>query len=327
MRVLVTGGAGYIGSVTVELLLDLGHEVASLDNLSEGHREAIDPRALFQVGDVGAREDLDRLFSAFRPEAVLHLAASTLVSESMSDPGKYFRENLEKGHALLDAMRDHGVGRLVFSSTAAVYGEPERTPIREDDPLRPTNPYGESKLAFERLLRWYAEIHGLRFFALRYFNAAGATARCGEDHDPETHLIPRVIGVAQGRWPELEVFGADYPTRDGSCVRDYVHIRDLAEAHIRALELLADGIPGEALNLGNGEGYSVLEVVRAVEQVSGRRVPLRHAPRRPGDPATLVAAATRARERLGWRPHHPELESIVESAWRWHEAHPAGYAS
>lgn len=325
MRILVTGGAGYIGSVTVEHLLEQGHEVAAIDNLTTGHRAAVDPRAVFHQADIGDAADLEHIVRAFRPDAVMHLAASALVSESMEKPGKYFHENAEKGRVLLEAMVAHGTKIIVFSSTAAVYGEPRRHPIREEDPLEPTNPYGESKLAFERMLSWYDRIHGIRTCALRYFNAAGCTARFGEDHEPETHLIPRVLGVAQGRWPDVEVFGADYDTRDGSCVRDYVHVADLADAHRQAIERLADGPTLGAINLGNGQGYSVLEVIRTAEEVTARPIPHRLSPRRAGDPATLVASSDRAREALGWTAANPGLAGILESAWRWHTAHPHGY--
>ena len=327
MRILVTGGAGYIGSVTTETLLDGGHEVCVVDNLFCGHRDAVDARAAFRQVDIGDGAALDAVFAEFNPDAVMHLAGRTLVSESMRDPGRYFHANVEKGRVLLETMRTRGVTRIVFSSTAAVYGEPVRTPIVEEDPLAPTNPYGESKLAFEKLLRWFRDIHGTRFFALRYFNAAGATERFGEDHEPETHLLPLVFRAALGKSGGIEVYGTDYATRDGSCVRDYVHIVDLAQAHLLAIERLGAGDAGGTLNLGNGEGYSVMEVIREVGRVAGRAVPVRHGARRPGDPATLVASSKMARERLGWKPRHPELASIVESAWRWHRAHPDGYGS
>lgn len=325
MKILVTGGAGYIGSVTTETLLDGGHEVCVVDDLSAGHREAVDERARFHHVNIGDAAALDAVMAGFRPDAVMHLAGSTLVSESMRDPGKYFRNNVESGRVLLETMRARGVTRIVFSSTAATYGEPVRTPIREDDPLAPTNPYGESKLAFEKLLRWFRDIHGFRFYSLRYFNAAGATKRFGEDHEPETHLLPLVFRAALGQADAITVFGTDYPTRDGSCVRDYVHIVDLAQAHLLAIERLGAGDEGDICNLGNGEGYSVREVIRAVERAAGRSVPVKEGPRRPGDPATLVASSDRARERLGWSPAHPDLDSIVASAWHWHQAHPRGY--
>jgi len=327
MRVLVTGGAGYIGSITVEYLLDNGHEVAAIDNLTTGHRAAVDPRAAFHEADIGDATALRKVFTTFQPAAVMHLAASALVSESMKNPGKYFHENVEKGRVLLEAMVTHDVVPIVFSSTAAVYGEPRQTPIREGDPLDPTNAYGESKLMFERMLAWYNRIHGLRFCALRYFNAAGCGERYGEQHDPEPHLIPRVLGVAQGRWEDLQIFGGDYDTRDGSCVRDYVHVIDLADAHLRALERVAQGAELGAINLGNGQGYSVIEVTRTSEEVIGRKIAQRTSPRRPGDPATLVASSELARERLGWEPRYPDLAGIVASAWRWHQAHPDGYGS
>jgi UDP-glucose 4-epimerase len=321
MNVLVTGGAGYIGSVCVEQLCDAGHTVTVLDNLTEGHRSAVDPRARFVAGCLSDREAVLATLQNSGAEAVLHFAAHALVGESMTNPGKYFRNNVAAGVNLLDAAVAVGVRKFVFSSTCATYGPPERVPMTEDLPQRPINPYGESKLMFEKMLSWYRAIHGLEFVAFRYFNAAGATARCGEHHRVETHLIPNVLKVALGQAPHCEIFGTDYPTPDGTCIRDYIHIADLADAHIRALE------PGRSgfYNLGNGAGYSVREVIAACERVSGRPIPAIEKPRRPGDPPRLVADAEKARRDLGWQPRIPRIDDIVASAWTWHQAHPAGY--
>jgi len=321
MRLAVTGGAGYIGSVFVESALDAGHEVRVLDDLSEGHREAVDPRASFVRCDLGEREATFAALRESRAEAVVHFAGSALVGESMRDPSKYFRNNVVAGLHLLDAAVASGVRKLVFSSTCAIYGMPERMPIDESAPQRPVNPYGESKLAFERMLRWYGDVHGLEHVAFRYFNAAGASARRGEDHRVETHLIPSVLKVALGRAPHVEIFGSDHPTPDGTCIRDYVHVGDLAQAHLLAL---APGARGH-FNLGNGVGASVREVLAACERVVGRSLPARERPRRAGDPPRLVAAAHEAACVLGWKPRFPRLEEIVASAWAWHRAHPHGY--
>ncbi|HZU07856.1 MAG TPA: UDP-glucose 4-epimerase GalE [Chloroflexota bacterium] len=325
MRVLVTGGAGYVGSHTVRLLLEAGHEVTVYDNLVYGHRAAV-PCPLV-VGDLADRARLDQVFAAGRFDAVLHFAAYAYVGESVADPAKYFRNNLGGGLALLDAMLAHGVERLVFSSTCATYGEPTRLPITEEEPQRPTSPYGETKLAFERALYWYAQAYGLRSVSLRYFNAAGAAldGTLGEDHEPETHLIPRVLRVALGQEPYVEVYGTDYPTPDGTCLRDYVHVLDLAAAHLLALERLDR--PGLCLayNLGAGRGYSVQEVIATCRRVTGRPIPTVAAPRRPGDPPALYADNTRARRELGWTPAYSELETIVATAWAWHRAHPHGF--
>lgn len=321
MKVLVTGGAGYIGAACVEQLCDAGHPVTVLDNLSEGHRSAVDPRARFVRLCLSEREAVMALVRASGAEAILHFAAHALVGESMTNPSKYFRNNVAFGLNLLDAAVAAGVRKVVFSSTCATYGPPERLPMTEDLPQRPINPYGESKLMFEKMLVWYRQIHGLEFVAFRYFNAAGATARCGEHHRVETHLIPNVLQVALGRAPHCEIYGTDYPTPDGTCIRDYIHISDLAEAHIRAL---APGVGG-FYNLGNGAGYSVREVVRLCEEVSGVRIPVVERPRRPGDPPRLVASAEKARRELGWEPRFPGLREIVASAWAWHRAHPDGY--
>lgn len=327
MNVLVTGGAGYIGSHVARHLADAGHRPVVLDNLGKGHREAVAGLLLVE-GDIGDRTLVERVLREERIEAVVHLAADCLVGESVAEPGKYFRNNVVNGLALADAMVAAGVLRLVFSSTAAVYGEPETTPITEDHPKSPTNPYGLSKLTFERILSTYDHAYGLRYTALRYFNAAGAdpAGRLGEDHDPESHLIPIVLQVASGQRPSIRVFGTDYPTPDGTCVRDYVHVADLASAHRLALERLAAGAVSGAFNLGTGHGYSIREVVEAAERVTGRQVPCEDAPRRPGDPAVLVASSERARQELGWEPRHGALDTIIETAWRWHVAHPRGYA-
>src|SRR5438270_6547801 len=286
MRIFVIGGAGYIGSVCAELLLDEGHEVAIFDNLTEGHGRAVDSRANFIQGELANREQVQAALSNARPDAVMHFAANALVSESMRDPSKYFRNNVASGLNLLDAMVATGVQRLIFSSTCAIFGLPERVPIDETSPPRPINPYGESKLAFEKILRWYDEIHGLRFVSLRYFNAAGASANFGEDHRVETHLIPNVLKVALGEKPNVEIFGTDYETPDGTCIRDYIHILDLARAHILAL----NSAKSDVYNLGTGGGTSVHEVIEACRTITGHKIPVVEKPRRPGDPPRLVAA-------------------------------------
>lgn len=321
MMVFVTGGAGYIGSVTAERLLDAGHDVVVFDNLERGHRAAIDCRARFVRGDLRNAKAVEDALEEVRPDAVMHFAAYALVGESMENPAAYFENNVVGSLNLAEAMRKAGVRRVVFSSTCATYGYPAQLPITEETPQRPVNPYGESKLMVERVLSWYQKAYGFEPVFLRYFNAAGATEQFGEDHDPETHLIPNLMRVALGRQPAIRVFGTDYATPDGTCIRDYIHIVDLAEAHIRALESRETG----AFNLGNGRGYSVREVIEAAREVTGRPIPEEAAPRRPGDPDRLVAAADRARERLRWRPRLAELRSIVASAWAWHRAHPDGY--
>ena len=324
MRILVTGGAGYIGSVTAEMLLAAGHSVAVLDNLSRGHRDAVPPGARLVIGDVRDGEQAAELMRRERIDCVMHFSASSLVGESMVHPGRYFGNNVIGVIRLLQAMQAAGVGRFIFSSSAAVYGEPERVPIVEDDAVRPTNPYGESKATAERFLEWYRRLHGLRYATLRYFNAAGASAERGEDHAPETHLIPLALQAAAGERAALQVYGRDYPTADGTCVRDYIHVCDLADAHIRALDRL-DALERATFNLGNGEGYSVLEVVGAVERVTGCAVPVEDAPRRSGDPARLVASADRARESLAWVPQRGRLDEIVADAWNWKQRFPRGY--
>ncbi len=321
MNVLVTGGAGYIGSVCAELLLEDGHAVTVLDDLSEGHRAAVDPRARFVRICLGDRQETREAVLRLRPDAVIHFAASALVGESMRDPGKYFRNNVAGGINLIDAVVDAGVRKFVFSSTCATYGIPEGVPITEDMAQRPINPYGESKLMIERILHWHHVVHGLEFVAFRYFNVAGASSRFGEHHRTETHLIPRVLAVAAGKASHCEIYGTDYPTPDGTCIRDYVHVMDLARSHIQAM---APGVCG-FYNLGNGEGSSVREVIRACELVSGQTIKAVERPRRPGDPPRLVAAASKVERDLGWKPQVPRIEDIVKSAWNWHRAHPDGY--
>jgi UDP-glucose 4-epimerase len=327
-KVLVTGGAGYVGSHVVRHLVDSGREVVVLDDLSYGHRAAVG-KASFVEGDFGDGSLLDGILAAGGFDAVVHMAGMSLVGESMGEPARYFGTNVAKTLSLLDAMRRHDVKAFVFSSSAAVYGEPQDVPIREEHPCAPTNPYGETKLAVERILGWYQRAYGIGYAALRYFNAAGAheSAEIGEDHgDRETHLIPRLILSALRGGPPTPILGEDYPTSDGTCVRDYVHVMDLAEAHALALAALMRGsLQAGSFNLGNGEGFSVREVVAAVSRVAGSPPPTERAPRRQGDPAILVASAERAVRRLGWTPRRSSLDTIVRSAWRWHEARPQGF--
>jgi UDP-glucose 4-epimerase len=321
MKILVVGGAGYIGSVCAELLLDEGHTVSIFDNLSEGHRAAIDLRAQFVEGDLQSQQSIEQALAKQKPEAVMHFAASALVGESMRNPSKYFRNNIASGLNLLDAMVSVGVTKIVFSSTCAIFGPPERVPIDETMPTRPINPYGESKLAFEKILRWYDEIHGLKYTSLRYFNAAGASEKFGEDHRVETHLIPNVLKVALGEKPAVEIFGTDYETPDGTCVRDYIHIIDLARAHIFAL----DAAKSDFYNLGTGGGASVREVIDACRKVSGRKIDIVEKPRRLGDPPRLIASSEKIKRELGWKPEFQSLDVIIESAWKWHQKFPRGY--
>jgi UDP-glucose 4-epimerase len=324
MRILVSGGAGYIGSIVSAELLRAGHQVVVYDNLSHGHRRAVPKGAEVIVGEVGEREALDRAFEQHQPEAVMHFAALIEAGESMHFPERYFRNNTASTLTLLECMLQHGCRRLVFSSTAALYGNPEHTPIEEDAPLAPTNAYGESKLLVERKLTWFHRIHGLRYASLRYFNAAGAAGELGEDHQPESHLIPLVLQAAQGKRPSIAIYGTDYPTPDGTCIRDYIHVLDLASAHVLALDALA--ARDQAIyNLGNGRGFSVRQVVEMARKVTGHAIPAENAPRRPGDPAVLVASSEKIRRELGWQPRYPELEQIVASAWEWRRRHPKGY--
>jgi len=319
MNILVTGGAGYIGSVCVAQLLDAGHAVTVVDNLSRGHRAAVDERARLVEGDVGDAEVLARALRG--AEAVVHFAAHAFVGESMVHPGLYFENNLARGIRLLQAATEANVRRFVFSSTCSVYGHPERLPLDETTPTRPINPYGASKRMMEEVLQWFHTIHGLPYVAFRYFNAAGATARHGQALHSESRLIPNVLKVARGDLPHVEVFGSDYPTPDGTCIRDYIHVSDIARAHALALETDVTGV----FNLGTGRGHSVREVLEVCEKVTGRALARREHSRRPGDPAELVATADKAARELSWRPRISDLEDIVRSAWQWHQAHPHGY--
>lgn len=320
MNILVTGGAGYIGSVVVEECLRDGHKTFVYDNLVKGHREIVAPEAIFIEGDLLDGDLLRKVFRENEIEAVIHMAAYSLVGESVVEPAKYYHNNVVAGLSLLDAMRDCGVVKIVFSSTAAVYGEPEKQPIEETDRLAPTNPYGETKLAFEHALRWYENAYGLRYASLRYFNAAGASERCGELHDPETHLIPLVLQAAIGRRSHVEIFGEDYTTRDGTCVRDYIHVIDLARAHILALKILDE--KSAIYNLGcGGAGYTVREVIDVASEVTGLDIPVRMAARRAGDPAVLIAASNKIKNELGWDPEFQDLRLIVNSAWQWLRNH------
>ena len=327
-KVLVTGGAGYVGSHVVRHLVEAGREVVVLDDLSFGHRTAVG-RTPFHHGDCGHAPVLDEVFAGGGFDSVVHMAGSCLVGESMADPAHYYANNLQTTLGLLAAMRRHDVRSIVFSSSAAVYGESQDVPIQEEHPCRPTNPYGETKLAIERLLSWYQRAYGIGYAALRYFNAAGAHAsgEIGEDHGSrETHLVPRLIQSVHRGGPPTPIFGEDYPTSDGTCVRDYVHVSDLADAHVLAVTALAKGrFDAGSFNLGNGEGFSVREVVATVAKVAGVQPPIERAPRRPGDPAILVASSERAKRRFGWSPKRSSLESIVRSAWAWHSSHPHGY--
>ena len=327
-RILITGGAGYIGSVSAEAFLAAGHEVVVLDDLTTGHRAAVPTGAALHTGTYADADSLAELLRRDRIEAILHCAARSLVGESIREPSRYYRDNVAGGVALLEAAQTSGVERIVFSSTAAVYGTPDATPIPEDAPLRPINPYGETKRTFEAALSWYGRAYGLRSVTLRYFNVAGATETLGEDHDPETHLIPNVL-LAAADGTALTVFGDDYPTPDGTCIRDYIHVADLADAHLRAIEATA---PGDSrtddplvCNLGNGGGFSIREVIATAVSVVGHEIPFTVGPRRAGDPPVLVARSTRAADVLGWRPERPSLAEMVGSAWAWRQAHPSGY--
>jgi UDP-glucose 4-epimerase len=324
MKILVTGGAGYIGSVVCEELVRDGHDVVVYDNLYKGHLGAIIEGAPFIQADLRDDVTLKRTLTNCRIEAVIHMAADALVGESVHNPAKYFRNNVAGGLSLLEAMVECDVKKLVFSSTAAVYGEPQRIPIEETDPTNPTNPYGESKLMFERALRWYEQAYELRYVSLRYFNAAGASHSFGESHEPESHLIPTVLQTAMGKRREVEVYGDDYPTRDGTCVRDYVHVVDLARAHVLALNILDSR--SEIYNLGCGrEGYTVLDVIEAAREITGLEIPAKVSPRRSGDPAALVASHDKIKRELGWQPAMQDLHKIIASAWMWMQEHPNGY--
>lgn len=326
MNILVTGGAGFIGSVVTEQLVEAGHQVVVLDSLKYGFKAAVHPAARFVQGDLLDEDLLGRTLAENQIEAVAHLAAEAFIDDSIRDPGLFYRVNVTGGLNLLDAMIRAGVKRLVFSSTAAVYGQPERVPIPEDAPCVPCNSYGESKLAFEKTLTWYRVAHELKYVCLRYFNACGATERFGESRKRETHLIPIALAAALGQRQGLDLYGTDYDTPDGTCVRDYVHVADIAGAHVLALNSI-DTLDARAFNLGNGSGYSNLEVLRAVQEVTGRPFAVTHAARRPGDPARLVADASRIGRELGWKTNYPDLQTMVETAWKWRSAHPQGYPS
>jgi UDP-glucose 4-epimerase len=323
MKVLVTGGAGYIGSITVEQLILAGDQVVVFDNLYQGHRSAVHPEATFVQGDLKDRTAIDAALSAHRPEAIMHFASHTLVGESMQKPFLYLADNLTNGLNLLQSALEHGVKRFLLSSTANLFDQPERMPIDETERIVPGSPYGESKYILERLLAWLDRTQGLRYACLRYFNACGASAERGEHHDPETHIIPLILQVALGQRQEFTIFGDDYPTPDGTCVRDYVHVIDLAEAHILALHALEKG--SRTYNLGNGLGFSVRDVVEKARTVTGHPIPTRIVARRPGDPAVLVASSAKIRSELGWEPRYPDLQTILETAWQWHLSHPHGY--
>ena len=325
MRVLVTGGAGYIGSVVTEQLAKDGHEPIVYDSLYKGHREAILPDVDFVRADLADSKVLRNTFSTYRIDAVIHMAADSLVGESCVHPAKYYRNNVVAGLILLDAMREFEVSRIVFSSSAATYGQPEKQPIEETAPTNPTNPYGETKLAFERAMHWYTEAYALRYASLRYFNAGGASERFGEDHEPESHIIPIALQVAAGKRELVEVYGDDYPTPDGTCVRDYIHVIDLARAHILALNVLDEG--SRIYNLGcGGDGYSVKQVLETARKVTKKKIPASVGPRRAGDPAVLIAGSEKIKRELNWKPELQDLRVIIESAWRWMQAHPNGYS-
>lgn len=326
MSIVVTGGAGYIGSHTVQALVEQKKEVIVIDNLSTGHQESI-LDAEFVKCDLKDKDKLSDIFEKYKPEAVIHFAASSLVGESMHSPEKYYCNNVMGTLSLLEVMLEHKVNKIVFSSTAATYGEPIRTPIRESETPHPTNTYGETKLAIERMMHWFEIAHGIKYVALRYFNATGAhpTHNIGEDHSPETHLIPIVLQVAMNQRPHISVYGNDYDTKDGTCIRDYIHVCDLADAHVKAIQYLINDNPSAILNLGNGEGYSVEEIVQAARNVTGHEIPAIIENRRAGDPAILIADATKARELLGWSPRWTNIEDIIASAWKWHKNNPHGY--
>lgn len=326
MAILVTGGAGYIGSVTVERMRARGEHVVVLDNLFRGHRSAVPADVPFYDGRVGDRALLTRILSEQEIEECVHFAALAYVGESVSEPAKYFENNVEQGVALMTTLLDARVRYIVFSSTCATYGEPEKIPISENARQWPANPYGWSKLAMERVLDSFTHAYGQRFVALRYFNAAGATENCGEDHEPESHLVPNVLKAALGEIPELSIFGKNYPTPDGTAIRDYVHVADLADAHILALDYLRKGGASDFINLGTGHGYSVLEVIECARKVTGRPIPARVQPPRPGDPAQLVADASKAAKVLGWKPTKSDLPTILRSQWEWRQKHPSGYS-
>ncbi len=323
MKVLVTGGAGYIGSITTEQLIMKGYEVVVFDNLYQGHRDAVHPKADFFKGDLANKADLEAVFSKNKINAVMHFASYTLVGESVEKPFLYIGDNIRNGLNLLETSVKYGVKKFILSSTANLFDEPEKMPISENEKIVPGSPYGEGKYILERMLDWLDKTSGLKYAALRYFNAAGASEMFGEDHDPETHLIPLILQVALGQRSHIEIFGTDYPTKDGTCVRDYIHVIDLAQAHILALEDLDNG--SRKYNLGNGRGYSIREVIQTVQDVTGQQIATVDGPRRPGDPDILIAGSESIQQELGWQPQYPDLHTIVESAWSWHQKHPDGY--
>jgi UDP-glucose 4-epimerase len=323
MKILVTGGAGYIGSVVVEQLIEAGEEVIVFDNLYQGHQAAVHPEAVFIKGDLADQAAVDAVFDEHQPEAIMHFASHTLVGESMEQPFLYLGENVTNGLNLLQSAVAHNVRRFILSSTANLFDDPERMPIDEAERIVPGSPYGESKYILERFLHWLDRVHDFRYAALRYFNASGASPERGEDHSPEYHLIPIVLEVALGKRDKVIIFGDDYATRDGTCVRDYIHIIDLAQAHILALRALDQG--SRVYNLGNGQGFTIKEVIETAREITGHPIPAEVGPRRPGDPATLIASSDKIRRELGWEPQYPNLRDIIESAWRWHQAHPNGY--
>lgn len=327
MTILVLGGAGYIGSHTVYELIDNGEDVVIIDNLLTGHKEAIHPKARFYKGDIRDREFLDDVFKKEKIDAVIHFAACSLVGESMEKPLKYYDNNLCGTKILLDSMVANGIDKIVFSSTAATYGEPEKVPILETDRTEPTNTYGETKLSMEKMFKWVGKAHGLRYVSLRYFNACGAhiSGQIGEDHNPESHLIPLILQVPNGKREYISIFGDDYDTKDGTCVRDYIHVTDLAQAHILAVKYLQSGNESNIFNLGNGVGFTVKEVIDTARKVTSHPIPAKITPRRAGDPAQLIASSEKAKEILGWKPEHNSLEEIISTAWNWHKNHPNGF--
>ncbi len=328
MAILVLGGAGYIGSHTVYELIDAGRDVVIADNLETGHIEAVHPKAKFYQGDIRNRKFIDSVFESEQIDGVIHFAANSLVGESMTNPLKYYDNNLCGTKVLLESMVAHGIDKIVFSSTAATYGEPERVPILETDKTEPTNCYGETKLSMEKMFKWVGKAHGLRFVSLRYFNACGAhvSGKIGEAHNPESHLIPLILQVPNGQRDFISIFGDDYDTKDGTCIRDYIHVTDLAQAHILAMNYLMDGGESNIFNLGNGVGFTVKEVIDTARKVTGHPIPEKITPRRAGDPAQLIASSEKAKNVLGWHPKHADLEEIIATAWNWHKNHPHGFA-
>ena len=327
MSILVCGGAGYIGSHTVHQLVEKGEDVVIVDNLQTGHMGAVNPKAKFYKGDIREAEVLDRIFTENKIDAVVHFAANSLVGESMTNPLKYFNNNVYGMQVLLEAMVRHGIDKIVFSSTAATYGEPERIPIMEDDRTEPTNPYGQSKLIMEKMMKWVSLANGIRYVSLRYFNAAGAIedGSIGEDHSPETHLIPLILQVPLGKRDHITVFGEDYPTPDGTCLRDYIHVLDLADAHVLAIDYLRRGGESNIFNLGNGQGFSVKEMIEAAKEATGLDIKVEIGERRAGDPAQLIASSEKARQVLGWQPKFTDVKAVIGTAWKWHRQHPDGY--